>query len=78
MEDYKVRFIEYLLTTNALKGDGDFSLKSKRLSPWFVNIGDFNDWKGLTELGRFHGIVGRAITESDNVRHASLEYTSQL
>ena len=54
MEDYKSRFIEYLLTTQALKGNGDFSLKSKRLSPWFVNIGDFNDGHSLRELGRFY------------------------
>src|SRR3989338_10613108 len=54
MEDYKSRFIEYLLTTQALKGNGDFSLKSKRLSPWFVNIGDFNDGHSLREFGRFY------------------------
>lgn len=54
MEDYKSRFIEYLLTTQALKGNGDFSLKSKRLSPWFVNIGNFNDGSSLRDLGGFY------------------------
>lgn len=43
MEEYKADFIEFLLKTGALRVGGDFTLKSKRSSPWFVNIGDFND-----------------------------------
>ena len=54
MEDFKKRFIEFLLQTGALKVAGDFSLKSKRLSPWFVNIGDFNDGASTQELGRVY------------------------
>ena len=37
-EGYKAKFIEFLLKTGALRVGGDFSLKSKRLSPWFVNV----------------------------------------
>ena len=55
MEDYKVDFINFLLKTGALKIGGDFTLKSKRISPWFVNIGDFNDAGSTKELGRFYG-----------------------
>ena len=43
MGDYKRDFIDFLLNTDALKLVGDYTLKSKRISPWFVNIGDFND-----------------------------------
>lgn len=54
MADYKKEFIEFLLQTGALKVGGDFSLKSKRISPWFVNIGDFNDGKSSAALGVFY------------------------
>ncbi|MDD5417002.1 MAG: orotidine 5'-phosphate decarboxylase [Candidatus Aenigmarchaeota archaeon] len=54
MEDYKNNFIGFLLETGALKIGGDYSLKSKRISPWFVNIGDFNDGKSTATLGRFY------------------------
>ncbi len=66
MEDYKIDFINFLLNTGALKVgngpiDGLFSLKSKRTSPWFVNIGDFNDGKSTLALGQF---FANAITNS--------------
>ena len=54
MEDYKARFIEFLLKTGALKvfenPSDDRTLKSKRISPWFVNIGDFNDGESSNAL----------------------------
>ncbi len=54
MEGYKSRFIDFLLKTGALRVGGDFSLKSKRLSPWFVNVGDFNDGESTSALGEFY------------------------
>ena len=54
MEDYKAQFINFLLETGALKVGGDFTLKSKRISPWFINIGDFNDAASSKALGRFY------------------------
>lgn len=61
MEAYKKEFIEFLLQTGALKVRGiesqgkvvenDFSLKSQRSSPHFVNIGDFNDGLSTARLG---------------------------
>lgn len=54
MEDYKKEFINFLLETGALKIGGDFTLKSKRSSPWFVNIGDFNDGLSSEALGKFY------------------------
>jgi orotate phosphoribosyltransferase len=47
MEKYKQDFIQFLLETGSLKvfddPKDDRTLKSGRISPWFVNIGDFND-----------------------------------
>ncbi len=54
MEQYKAQFIEFLLSTKALKIGDDFNLKSKRISPWFVNIGDFNDGESTKALGRYY------------------------
>src|SRR3989344_1325810 len=59
MKDYKLKFIDFLLKTGALKvgsgpNNGLFSLKSKRLSPWFVNIGDFDDGEASDALGGFY------------------------
>jgi len=54
MQQYKKEFIMFLLKTGALKVGGDFSLKSKRLSPWFVNVGDFNEGESTKVLGEFY------------------------
>lgn len=51
MEQYKIDFIEFLLSADALKL-GEFTLKSKRLSPYFINVGDFNEGSTISELGR--------------------------
>ena len=58
MEDYKKEFIDFLLKTGALKvfedSRDDRALKSKRISPWFVNIGDFNDGVSSGALAGFY------------------------
>src|SRR3989344_2874069 len=58
MQEYKARFIDFLLKTGALKvfenSSGDRTLKSKRISPWFINIGDFDDGETSTALGQFY------------------------
>ncbi len=50
MEKYKEDFIEFLLKQNCLKF-GDFTLKSKRSSPYFFNAGDLNDGLKISILG---------------------------
>lgn len=50
MEKYKEVFIEFLIAKNSLKF-GDFTLKSKRSSPYFINVGDLNDGEGISILG---------------------------
>lgn len=58
MSDYKKKFIGFLLQTGALKvfknPSDDRTLKSKRISPWFVNIGDFDDGETSAALGGFY------------------------
>lgn len=64
MEEYKRNFIEFAFA-NGLKvfekSADDRTLKSKRISPWFLNVGDFND--GLT-LGRLSEAYANAIAAS--------------
>ncbi|MBI2449375.1 orotidine 5'-phosphate decarboxylase [Candidatus Pacearchaeota archaeon] len=53
MEDYKRKFIEFAFA-NGLKvfenPADDRTLKSKRISPWFLNVGEFNDGATLGNL----------------------------
>jgi orotidine-5'-phosphate decarboxylase len=57
-DGYKERFVKFLLETGALKvfdnQAEDRKLKSGRISPWFVNIGDFNDGQSSNTLSGFY------------------------
>ena len=72
MDGYKKDFIEFLLETGALKifrkREEDRVLKSKRISPWFLNLGDFNSGETSAKLAGFYadaiinsGIEGKVI-----------------
>ena len=54
MGDYKAEFIDFLLKTGALRVGGDFSLKSKRESSWFVNVGNFNNGETSAALANYY------------------------
>ncbi len=50
---YKNQFIDFLLETGSLRF-GDFTLKSGRKSPYFIQTGQFNDGEAVSKLGRFY------------------------
>ncbi len=53
MEEYKKKFVSFMLQCNALKF-GDFTLKSGRKSPFFMNAGAYVTGSQLSELGRYY------------------------
>lgn len=53
METYKKEFVEFMLSCNALKF-GDFTLKSGRKSPFFMNAGAYVTGKQLHDLAIYY------------------------
>ncbi len=61
MKEYKKEFITFLLNSKALKF-GEFTLKSGRLSPYFLNTGMLHTGQAINRLGSFY-----ASTIVDNI-----------
>lgn len=53
MEKYKQEFIEFMVESDVLKF-GDFTLKSGRKSPFFMNAGAYVTGSQLMRLGRYY------------------------
>ncbi|MBF0990413.1 MAG: orotate phosphoribosyltransferase, partial [Atopobium sp.] len=53
MEDYKREFIEFMVQSNVLKF-GEFTLKSGRKSPFFMNAGAYVTGEQLHKLGLYY------------------------
>ena len=53
MEAYKQEFIEFMVDSNVLKF-GDFTLKSGRKSPFFMNAGGYVTGSQLMKLGEYY------------------------
>ncbi|MCI8358191.1 MAG: orotate phosphoribosyltransferase [Lachnospiraceae bacterium] len=53
MEDYKKQFIEFMVDSQVLKF-GDFTLKSGRKSPFFMNAGAYVTGAQLRRLGEYY------------------------
>lgn len=60
MEEYKREFIDFMVESHVLKF-GDFTLKSGRKSPFFMNAGAYVTGSQLKRLGEFYA---RAIHDS--------------
>ena len=52
MEQYKQEFIDFMVESNVLKF-GDFTLKSGRKSPFFMNAGSYVTGTPLRKLGEY-------------------------
>ncbi|MBN1307473.1 MAG: orotate phosphoribosyltransferase [Chitinispirillaceae bacterium] len=53
METYKEQFIEFMVRSNVLTF-GDFTTKSGRKTPFFINTGNYSTGVQLAALGRFY------------------------
>ncbi len=53
MENYKHDFIDFMLESGVLKF-GTFTLKSGRISPFFMNAGGYETGRQLRKLGEFY------------------------
>ena len=53
MADYRQEFLQFAVQTGVLSF-GEFTLKSGRVSPYFLNTGLFNSGRTLTRLGQFY------------------------
>ena len=53
MEAYKQEFIEFMVDSKVLKF-GDFTLKSGRKSPFFMNAGGYVTGSQLKKLGEYY------------------------
>lgn len=56
MEAYKQEFIEFMVECEVLKF-GDFTLKSGRKSPFYMNAGAYVTGKQLRELGKYYAMA---------------------
>ncbi|HOJ76622.1 MAG TPA: orotate phosphoribosyltransferase [Bacillota bacterium] len=53
MENYKKQFIEFMLESGVLTF-GDFTTKSGRKTPYFINTGNYKTGSQITKLGEFY------------------------
>jgi orotate phosphoribosyltransferase len=60
MQPYQHEFLDFALDVGVLRF-GEFTLKSRRVSPYFFNAGLFNTGASLARLGRYYA---RAIVDS--------------
>ena len=67
MQEYKKEFIKFLIDNKSLKF-GEFTLKSGRLSPYFLNTGMLHSGETVSKLGKFYAqSINDNIDEDYNV-----------
>ena len=58
-EEYKAAFIEFMVRCDVLKF-GDFTAKSGRKTPYFINAGRYRSGAQIAQLARFYADAIRA------------------
>ena len=67
MDLSKQRFVEFLLSCKVLKF-GDFTTKSGRKTPYFINTGEFKNGSQISQLARFYAeVIAREFPECTNL-----------
>ena len=64
--EFEVNFVEFLFKQGVLKF-GDFTLKSGRNSPYFLNLGEVNTAEGLIQLGDSYAELIAHNVENGNI-----------
>lgn len=64
MEKYKEEFIEFMVRSNCLTF-GEFTTKSGRKTPFFINTGNYNTGEQLLKLGEFYAASIREHLSND-------------
>ena len=68
LSEYQPDFIDFLLACDALKF-GDFTTKSGRKTPYFINTGSFDSGERIRQLGVFYAahLVHSGLTGCDTI-----------
>ena len=69
MEQYKEEFIGFMVDSGVLRF-GDFTLKSGRKSPFFMNAGGYVTGTQLMKLGEYYA---KAIHDMERILMSSLD-----
>lgn len=66
MEEYQSEFISFLIEAGVLTF-GNFTTKSGRKTPYFINTGNFNSGRTIAGAGTFYArhVVARELTDTD-------------
>ena len=76
MEQYKQEFIEFMIDCNVLKF-GDFTTKSGRKTPFFVNTGFYRTGAQLRKLGQYYAKAIESTGIQRNSAFCSSNYGDQ-
>ena len=74
MPDTEHDFLTFAIDSGVL-GFGEFTLKSGRISPYFLNAGLFNTGHMLSTLGRFYAAVLAETETEDFMLFGPVSYT---
>ena len=75
MEQYKKDFIEFMVDSQVLKF-GEFTLKSGRKSPFFMNAGGYVTGSQLKKLGEYYAHAIHDIPPIPKLQNMSMYFQS--